>query len=126
MANTSDLIKRLDWVFSRWLRKSNADEDGMVVCFTCGHLFHWLSITCGHFRKRRHMATRWNEINCAPQCVECNNKDDEKLFGNLIDERWGLGIAQMLTELSLDETKLSKDELIEKIKEYENKIALCG
>ena len=66
------LVKKLDKVFSEYIRRRNADNKGYVECFTCGKRDHWKKMQCGHFQSRKHYSTRWNEDNCQVQCVGCN------------------------------------------------------
>lgn len=68
----SKLIKKLDVVFSQWVRLSNADHSGYCTCITCEKRFHWKEIQAGHFMSRKHYSTRWDENNVHPQCVACN------------------------------------------------------
>lgn len=68
----SKLIKKLDVVFSKYIRLSNADKNGFCKCITCGNRFFWSKIQAGHFMSRKHYSTRWNEDNVKPQCVACN------------------------------------------------------
>ena len=66
------LIKKLDTVFSEYIRRRTADHKGIVECFTCGKKDHCKKMQCGHFQSRKHYSTRWNEDNCQVQCVGCN------------------------------------------------------
>ena len=66
------LVKKLDKVFSEYIRKRTADHNGNVECFTCGKIDHWKKMQCGHFQSRKHYSTRWDENNCQVQCVGCN------------------------------------------------------
>lgn len=118
-AEISKLEKLLDFVFSKFIRKRGADSDGYNRCFICKEPFHWLNLTCGHFRKRRFLATRWHEMNCEPLCVQCNNDDDTKLFAKLLDEKHGPGTADHLTYISHKNTRFTKDELIALIEKYD-------
>jgi len=68
----SKLIKKLDVVFSKYIRLSNADKNGFCKCITCGNRFFYKEIQAGHFMSRKHYSTRWNEDNVKPQCVACN------------------------------------------------------
>lgn len=68
----SKLVKRLDVVFSQWVRLSNRDQRGFCTCVTCGNKFHWKEIQAGHFMSRKHYSTRWDENNVKPQCRACN------------------------------------------------------
>ena len=72
----AQLKKMLDSVFSVYIRKKYADEEGNVACYTCGKKTAWQHIQNGHFISRSYLATRWHENNCRPQDVGCN------IFGN--------------------------------------------
>jgi hypothetical protein len=72
MVKTRDLEKKLDRVFSEYIRLSAADDNGIVQCVTCGSFHHWREVHCGHFIPRVRKATRYSEENCHPQCVRCN------------------------------------------------------
>jgi len=42
----------LDSIFSRYIRLSYADNNGMVKCVTSGDMYHWKNIQNGHFITR--------------------------------------------------------------------------
>ncbi len=66
------LKKKLDQVFSKWIRQRGADEGGTNECVTCGALKFWKELQCGHYYSRKWTALRWDERNCWPQCLVCN------------------------------------------------------
>ena len=70
----SKLIKKLDVIFSQYIRLSRSDKNGFCTCITCGKKGHWKNggIQAGHFMSRKHYSTRWNEDNVHHQCVACN------------------------------------------------------
>lgn len=59
------LKKELDRVFSIFIRAKYPKR-----CYTCGKT--GVTLQCGHFIPRIYLATRWEEMNCRPQCVGCN------------------------------------------------------
>ena len=65
------LIAKVDRAFSRYIRQKHA-VGGWVECVTCGARMPWEESQAGHFVKRGHHATRWDERNVAPQCPRCN------------------------------------------------------
>ena len=67
-----NLIKRLDTIFSKYIRQRDSDDEGYCRCCTCGEVHHWTKIQAGHFISRKHYATRWDESNVNAQCVKCN------------------------------------------------------
>lgn len=90
----------LDSIVSRVIRLGSADDNGMVLCVTCGKKFHWSVIQCGHFQKRGNMSTRYDMKNLAPQCEECNcfNDGENDKFADFIDSFYGIGTADSLRE----------------------------
>lgn len=73
---------KLDLIFAKFIRgRDGAFEVG--ACISCGKISR---LQCGHFIKRQYMGTRWDEINCAGQCVHCNYA----LQGNDIEFEKGL------------------------------------
>lgn len=122
----SQFVKKLDKVFSEWLRLSYADKDGNVSCYTCGEVMQWKYIQNGHFFSRARQNTRWLPENCRPQDYRCN----VALSGNYI-----VYTRKMLAEIGetkLDEmeqlskstNKISTPLLKEMIAEYEAKTKL--
>ena len=66
------LVKKLDTIFSIFIRLRKANELGEVSCYTCGKKDHYKKMQCGHFMSRKHYSTRWEELNCQVQCYSCN------------------------------------------------------
>lgn len=75
----AEKIKKLDSLFSKYIRLAYADDAGYVQCFTCGKKLYWKCMQNGHFHSRRHMALRFDTRNCFPQCKECNEGKDGNL-----------------------------------------------
>lgn len=67
-----NLIKKLDAVFSQYVRIKNSDKNGFCTCVTCKQKYPYKQIQAGHFISRKHYATRWVIDNVHPQCVSCN------------------------------------------------------
>lgn len=126
--NWSYFVSKLDRVFSKWLRLFHADEDGMVQCYTCDNRIYWTDLDCGHFRRRKHITTRWHVKNCKPQCKDCNQVNDgmEEVFAKNLENEYGPGIVENLTNLSLQTIKLPVSELKKQIKDYELKLQELG
>ena len=68
------LVKKLDVIFSKYIRLKRANHQGLVKCITCGKKDLWNSgsMHAGHFMSRRHYSTRWDEDNVQVQCCLCN------------------------------------------------------
>ena len=101
------MIEKLDKLFSEYVRKRSV-KDG---CITCGGKLTVKEATCGHFRKRRHMATRWHPLNGWAQCWECNSEDDESRMEKVLRRKIGDAQVDELIWLSHQEVRYTKSEL---------------
>ena len=77
----STLVKKLDKVFSRYIRLRDAMPGGYCRCISCGQIKPIEKMDCGHFFSRRHMATRFDEDNCNAECSFDNRFNAEHLVG---------------------------------------------
>ena len=118
----SKLVKKLDAVFSQYIRLKDADEFGNVTCFTCGKVDHWKKLQNGHFQSRKHYATRWDEMNCQVQCVSCNmfKGGEQFLFGKYLDERFYVGLSDTMFFKAKETVKFADFEIEEMILKYKN------
>lgn len=118
----SKLVKKLDVVFSQYIRLSNADKRGYCKCVTCGKEAHWKNggIQAGHFMSRRHYSTRWDERNVKPQCVKCNVYSQGQ--GYLYSLYLGEKLSKELYDKSQLITKFTSDELQDMIDSYTAKV----
>ena len=80
MSKRSTLVKKLDKVFSQFIRQRDANSKGICTCATCSKQLPIKEIHCGHFMSRRSMATRWHPLNCASQCPSCNTFNQGRQF----------------------------------------------
>ena len=113
------LIKRLDTVFSEYIRKKNADSKGYVTCITSGRKFHYSEVDAGHFISRKEMSTRWHEDNVHPQ----SRYDNRYRYGKQYEYGLALnkkkrGLAQKLYKLSKKTTKYSINDLQDLLDKY--------
>ena len=120
----SKLKKELDKWFSLYIRLREANEYGMVQCFTCGVVRGYKDgMQNGHFQSRKHLATRFSEDgNCEVQCIKCNIFDSgqQYLFSLRLDEKYGEGTAEELEFLARTIHKVSRVEYEEQISYYKN------
>ena len=100
------LIKKLDSLFSKYIRRKDAIND-IAKCVTCGVERHWKELQCGHFQSRRHYSTRWHENNTRPQCVKCNmfSQGEQYIFGKKLKDEIG---DVMFDELILEKNRTQK------------------
>ena len=116
----SQLTKKLDTVFSVYIRLVNSNKHGKVKCFTCDRIDYYKSMQNGHFQSRRFMSTRFHENNCAPQCYACNVglSGMQYEFGRQLDLKYGNGTADKMVSLSKAVKKFTTDEMLELIEHY--------
>ena len=112
----SKLVKKLDTVFSQWIRLSNADNNKNCICITCNKVFFWKEIQAGHFLSRKHYSIRWSEDNVKPQCVGCNvfKYGEQYKFSLFL----GKDAAEVLYLKSKEIVKFTNYELEDKINDY--------
>jgi hypothetical protein len=125
MTSISKLKKELDKWFSLYIRLRDANDFGLVQCFTCGVVKPYnKGMQCGHFQSRSHLATRFDEVNCQPQCVGCNmfKQGEQYKFALNIDAKYGEGTAQELQFLSKTTLKITRVEYNEKISYYKEAV----
>lgn len=92
------LVRKLDRVFSEWVRLRDSDDQGYCRCITCGSLAYWREMHNGHFQGRRDYPTRWDTRNCHAQCESCNSFHEgyKERYAREIDKRYGEGTAAIL------------------------------
>jgi len=116
----SKLVKKLDTIFSKYIRISNADKTGYCTCVTCGVVKHWKEIQAGHFMSRKHYSTRWDVANVKPQCIGCNMfKQGEQYKYSIF---LGKYVSEVLYLKSKETVKFTNYELEEMIKDYIDKL----
>ena len=124
MKTISKLKKELDKWFSLYIRLRDATLEGMVQCFTCGKVAHYKKggMQNGHFQSRSHLATRFCEVNCQPQCVGCNmfKQGEQYKFALALDSKYGLGTAEEMQFKARQIQKFSRVDYEEKISYYKS------
>ena len=115
--------KKLDIAFSKLVKITRTNDNGTVYCITCNKPFNYKDpmIECGHFVKRRHLATRYLLLNCWPQCKTCNQyKDTDALYKQKLISMFGEEKIENLELLGKSICKISQEEatnLLTKIEE---------
>lgn len=111
-SSRSKAMAKADKYFSLYIRTRDAqDYHGLACkCISCGKATPIENIDCGHYINRKHMATRYSELNCNGQCVKCNRFDE----GN--PQGYRKGLIQKIGE--------DKVELLEAAKYTTNKLSV--
>ena len=119
----SQVVKKLDAVFSEYIRRRYARND-IATCVTCEKQDHWKKLQAGHFQSRKHYATRWDETNVQVQCSGCNvfRWGEQYKFSKWLDANKGEGTSEGLAEKANQIVKFTTKELEEMIEEYKEKL----
>ena len=120
MKSISKLKKELDKWFSLYIRLRDATTEGMVQCFTSNRVYHYKQIHAGHFMSRKHLATRWCEMNVQPQSPKDNlfGQGEQWQFGLKLDAKYGIGTAEELQYKAKQTIKMSRIDYEEEIRYY--------
>lgn len=80
-----DLVRKLDGIFSKYIRLRDAMPNGYCRCISCGQIKPFSDFDAGHFYSRKHMGTRFDEDNVWAECKYCLTPDALILKSDL---RW--------------------------------------
>jgi len=124
MTEQQKLVKKLDKIFSTYIRMSAIIKEDYLSCVTCQKIMPWKESDAGHYIGRRHKATRWEEKNVHPQCTYCNRfnegmKDEYTIF---IIKKYGNDTLFELNQKKHTIFKLDNLWLEDKIKHYKDKV----
>lgn len=119
--------KKKCWkVFSEWVRRKDADENGMTSCYSCGRVKHYKELQAGHLiPKSLGLSMYFEERAVRPQCYHCNiNLSGNTIpFSFKIVKEYGAGILEELEALSRTSVKYSIPDYEEMIERYQTRIA---
>ena len=115
------IVKRLDTVFSLYIRLKDSDENGFCKCISCQKIQHYKEVDAGHFISRRHMSTRYDVNNVFPQCRYCNRyvAGNQWLYSQAL-EKIKKNLPEKLYLKSKQTVKYSNDDLESLISYYNN------
>ena len=106
-------LKTADRWFSKFIRLRDADDDGIIICISCGIPIHWKKADAGHFIERGKKAVRFDEKNVNGQCTICNwIKEGNKIeYAKGLAKKYGKGIVEKLQVLQHRTIKMGSFEL---------------
>jgi hypothetical protein len=118
----SKLKKRLDSIFSIYIRNKYADFSGYVMCVTCKTTKPINEMQNGHYVSRSSSILRYSEDNCFPQCVACNifKKGNYPAYTEYLLKHFGQNYILNLVKVGRLEKKWTIKELQELIIKYGN------
>jgi hypothetical protein len=104
---------KADQWFSRFIRLRAANSDGIGKCITCSRRKEVKYMDCGHYVKRQHSTTRFNEYNCQLQCKHCNafEQGKDSVFRDKLVSLYGEQTVLILESSKRQTTKMGKVEL---------------
>lgn len=122
-ATLKGLKNKMDALWSQWIRQKDA-VDGISTCVTCGAQKPWKEMQCGHFVSRVHLATRFLEQNCAPQCSTCNvlRRGNMVEYVVWMEANWGWATIQDLRDLKHTTVKYSRSDYERMIGDVKQKL----
>lgn len=88
---TTKLKKKLDSIFSQYIRLRDSNEQGYFNCITCGKSVKWQEGHNCHYRTRNKLSLRYNEQNCNSGCISCNLFDRDHLGKYAVALMWKYG-----------------------------------
>jgi hypothetical protein len=119
----ADWLKEAQAAFNKFIRK----RDEGKVCCACGEHYSGITHASHYLSVGAHPGLRFNEKNCHGGCVKCN----VFLHGNLVNYRANL--IKMIGADEVDElesykheTKMSADEIIGIVREYQLRYKLLN
>lgn len=124
-----DTVKSLKvevWdLFSEWVRRSEADENGICTCVTCGHRDTWRKFDCGHYIHGTLFRIR--EL-CHTQCRNCNGfKAGMAIeYREYMLKEYGKSMVDRLTFLAKRPHKFTVFELQKYRELYQEKLAILS
>jgi len=118
------LVKKLDAIFSQYIRLLGTDKYWNCECVTCWDIKHWKEMQNGHFISRSNYKYRWDEKNCHVQCMRCNvflswNYINYTLF--MQKYLWEDEVERMVYDKQL--IKITTPEIEEMIEHYKKCVA---
>lgn len=115
-------MKKLDVVFSRFIRLRDSGPNGYGKCCTCGTPGHYKEMHAGHFQSRGFHGSRFDERNVHLQCVHCNCFRDGNgpEYFRFMQDKYGDEVIDKIRSNKLGGP--SRAELEEMIEYYNEKV----
>jgi hypothetical protein len=130
----SDWMREADKWFSRFIRlrdtRENSNGPRSGRCVTCGDHRIMADLDCGHWIRREHWGTRYDEKNCHAQCsFKCNNLGGgkEREHQEAIEKIHGQGTSTIIRIRSEDYRRKPTAKEFQAIADkYEKKVSELG
>jgi len=111
-------------LLQKLVRMKAADDNGIVVCVSCGRRDHFSKMDGGHFISRKYTFHTLREENVHPQCKMCNRfmsscHDDYRRY---MVAMYGEDFVEWLTDTKHKTVKLTRAGLEAEIAELKQRI----
>ena len=122
--SVSQLRKKVDKLFSEYIRRRGSDWRGMAQCVTCGLTKPYKEMQAGHFIPGRHPSVVYNEKNCHVQCYGCNvgKKGNMVRYFRYMQDTYGELVISELEDLDARSKQFTPLELLELIEDLKEKL----
>lgn len=124
MTEKQKLTRKLDEVFSKYIRLRDMMPGRVFRCISCGRVLPIEQADCGHYINRKNMSTRFSERNCNAQCRSCNRFDEGNMSGyriGLVKKR-GEAVVLLLEAMKNETRKFTEWELKVMIEHYQREV----
>ena len=126
MSTITKLKRKLDKIFSEYIRKRDSDYRGYCNCISCSKEYPAFGgkIHAGHLFSRRFLSIRYSEQNVNAQCSYCNTflNGNQIKAARGVERKWGKGVVEDLESRMNVVVKLSRIDYEEAIEYYKKKI----
>jgi hypothetical protein len=122
----NSLIQDLDTIVSLYVRHRDADEEGNILCYTCGKEVTIATADASHYISRRCLITRFDARNNIRSCCKgCNQflSGNLSIFKKKLEEEQK-GLSEYLEEISREMYKPSNNELFHILLDFRKKFKL--
>lgn len=123
---TVSQLKSQCWnLCSEYNRRKDSDWRGYVKCCTCNVMKFWKEGDAGHFLAGRTNGILFDDRGIHFQCKSCNGfkGGEQAIYKDFMLKRYGQKVIDELYKQRDGEKQFTKQELIDKIIYYQQKIA---
>lgn len=120
------LKKELWKLVSEYVRRSHANENGYVACYTCGAIHLWTEVDAGHAIGGHSNSVMFDLSIIRPQCKKCNMPPgcgEYYIFGTKLNKENGIGWYEQKKIDSHKTIKFTRSQLEDMIDDFKQKIA---
>jgi len=114
------LVRKLDQIFSQYIRERDTNSKGFGQCCTSGKTIHKTKGHAGHFISRRFMCTRWDPENVHLQSAYDNTflEGRQYEYALFLNKKYHTDKASELLLKSRETCKFNVEDLQEMIEHF--------